>query len=326
MYCTECGAFVPDTCKFCTTCGAPMSTQEAGKQASGSVASTDQTGTEFQASPSATAPSPTPSAVADNQVPVPNPYAPAPPTFQAPKKNNDKLVIGIIAGVAVLSLVGTLIFLFGGSILGAAIIETADSVDAVLDIDDVDDDAFADYLSRKVDTDGDGYISQKEADRVTSIGNLSQDFTYGNGLCASGVEDLDGIEVFKNLKVLLVCDNELESLDLSQNTKLRFVDCSDNYLEDLELPETEKLTTLWAYDNRLDELDVSGAPELDDLLVDPGVELEGWHGDADECYVYDDDDFGDHYGIYDYDDGDGYLYGDDDYLETSGRLAAPTLA
>ncbi len=326
MYCTECGAFVPDTCKFCTTCGAPMSTQEAGKQASGSVASTDQTGTEFQASPSATAPSPTPSAVADNQVPAPNPYVPAPPTFQAPKKNNDKLVIGIIAGVAVLSLVGTLIFLFGGSILGAAIIETADSVDAVLDIDDVDDDAFADYLSRKVDTDGDGYISQKEADRVTSIGNLSQDFTYGNGLCASGVEDLDGIEVFKNLKVLLVCDNELESLDLSQNTKLRFVDCSDNYLEDLELPETEKLTTLWAYDNRLDELDVSGAPELDDLLVDPGVELEGWHGDADECYVYDDDDFGDHYGIYDYDDGDGYLYGDDDYLETSGRLAAPTLA
>ena len=326
MYCTECGAFVPDTCKFCTTCGAPMSTQEAGKQASGSVASTDQTGTEFQASPSATAPSPTPSAVADNQAPAPNPYAPAPPTFQAPKKNNDKLVIGIIAGVAVLSLVGTLIFLFGGSILGAAIIETADSVDAVLDIDDVDDDAFADYLSRKVDTDGDGRISQKEADRVTSIGNLSQDFTYGNGLCASGVEDLDGIEVFKNLKVLLVCDNELESLDLSQNTKLRFVDCSDNYLEDLELPETEKLTTLWAYDNRLDELDVSGAPELDDLLVDPGVELEGWHGDADECYVYDDDDFGDHYGIYDYDDGDGYLYGDDDYLETSGRLAAPTLA
>ena len=326
MYCTECGAFVPDTCKFCTTCGAPMSTQEAGKQTSGSVASTDQTGTEFQASPSATAPSPTPSAVADNQAPAPNPYAPAPPTFQAPKKNNDKLVIGIIAGVAVLSLVGTLIFLFGGSILGAAIIETADSVDAVLDIDDVDDDAFADYLSRKVDTDGDGYISQKEADRVTSIGNLSQDFTYGNGLCASGVEDLDGIEVFHNLKVLLVCDNELESLDLSQNTKLRFVDCSDNYLEDLELPETEKLTTLWAYDNRLDELDVSGAPELDDLLVDPGVELEGWHGDADECYVYDDDDFGDHYGIYDYDDGDGYLYGDDDYLETSGRLAAPTLA
>ena len=326
MYCTECGAFVPDTCKFCTTCGAPLSTQEAGKQASGSVASTDQTDTEFQASPSATAPSPTPSAVADNQAPAPNPYAPAPPTFQAPKKNNDKLVIGIIAGVAVLSLVGTLIFLFGGSILGAAIIETADSVDAVLDIDDVDDDALADYLSRKVDTDGDGYISQKEADRVTSIGNLSQDFTYGNGLCASGVEDLDGIEVFKNLKVLLVCDNELESLDLSQNTKLRFVDCSDNYLEDLELPETEKLTTLWAYDNRLDELDVSGAPELDDLLVDPGVELEGWHGDADECYVYDDDDFGDHYGIYDYDDGDGYLYGDDDYLETSGRLAAPTLA
>lgn len=205
-------------------------------------------------------------------------------------------------------------------------IETADSADAVLDIDDVDDDAFADYLSRKVDTDGDGYISQKEADRVTSIGNLSQDFTYGNGLCASGVEDLDGIEVFKNLKVLLVCDNELESLDLSQNTKLRFVDCSGNYLEDLELPETEKLTTLWAYDNRLDELDVSGVPELDDLLVDPGVELEGWNGDADECYVYDDDDFGDHYGIYDYEDDDGDLYGDDDYQETSGRPDAPILA
>ena len=303
MYCTECGAFVPDTCKFCTTCGAPMSPQ----------------GTDGQTSSSGAAP-------VGNQAPAPSPYVPAPSTFQTPKKNNDKLVIAVIAVVAVLGIVGTLIFLFGGAILGAAIIETASSVDAALDIDDVDDDAFADYLSRKVDTDGDGYISQKEADRVTSIGNLSQDFTYGNGLCASGVEDLDGIEVFKNLKVLLVCDNELESLDLSQNTKLRFVDCSGNYLEDLELPETEKLTTLWAYDNRLDELDVSCVPELDDLLVDPGVELEGWHGDAEECYVYDDDDFGDHYGIYDYDDGDGHLYEDDDYQEASGRLAAPTLA
>lgn len=321
MYCTECGAFVPDTCKFCTTCGAPMATQDTGEQApNGASAPADQT------SATAAAPSPVANTAASSQAPAPNPYVPAPPTFQAPKKNNDKLVIGIIAGVAVLSLVGALIFLFNGTILGATMIETASSVDAVLDIDDVDDDAFADYLSRKVDTDGDGYISQKEADRVTSIGNLSQDFTYGNGLCASGVEDLDGIEVFKNLKVLLVCDNELESLDLSHNTKLRFVDCSGNYLEDLDLPKTDKLTTLWAYDNRLDELDVSGVPELDDLLVDSGVELEGWHGDADECYVYDDGDFGDRHGIYEYEDGDDYLYEDDDYQETAGPLAAPTLA
>lgn len=327
MYCTECGAFVPDTCKFCTTCGAPLSAQGADAQApNGASASAGQTSSEPQAGTSAAAPSQAPNATAGNQAPASNPYTPAPPAFQVPKRSNNKLVIGIIAGVAALVIIGTLIFGLGGFILGSAMVETANSVDAVLDIDDVDDDAFADYLSRKVDTDGDGYISQKEADRVTSIGNLSQDFTYGNGLCASGVEDLDGIEVFKNLKVLLVCDNELESLDLSQNTKLRFVDCSGNYLEDLELPETEKLTTLWAYDNRLDELDVSGVPELDDLLVDPGVELEGWNGDADECYVYDDDDFGDHYGIYDYDDDDGHLYGDDDYQETSGRPDAPILA
>ena len=326
MYCTECGAFVPDTCKFCTSCGAPMTAQGAGEQApSGTDAPAGQTNAASQAG-AAPAPSPEPNAAASSQAPAPNPYTPAPPTFQAPKRSNDKLVIVIIAGVAVLSLVGALIFLFGGAILGAAMIETASSVDAVLDIDDVDDDVFADYLSREVYSDGDGYISQKEADRVTSIGNLSQDFTYGNGLCASGVEDLDGIEVFHNLKVLLVCDNELESLDLSHNTKLRFVDCSGNYLEDLELPKTEKLTTLWAYDNRLDELDVSGVPELDDLLVDSGVELEGWHGDANECYVYDDGAFGDNHGIYEYEDGDDHLYGDDDYQETSGRLEAPALA
>ncbi|CDD85833.1 putative uncharacterized protein [Collinsella sp. CAG:289] len=215
MYCTECGAFVPDTCKFCTTCGAPLSAQGANTQApDGASAPAGQTSSESQAGTSAAAPSQAPNATAGNQAPVPNPYTPAPPAFQAPKRSNNKLAIGIIAGVAALVIIGTLIFLFGGAFLGAAMIETASSVDTVLDIDDVDDGAFADYLSRKVDTDGDGYISQKEADRVTSIGNLSQDFTYGNGLCASGVEDLDGIEVFKNLKVLLVCDNELESLDL----------------------------------------------------------------------------------------------------------------
>lgn len=327
MYCTECGAFVPDTCKFCTTCGAPLLAQGADAQAPDAAStSAGQTSSESQAGTSAAAPSQVPNATAGNQAPVPNPYTPAPPAFQAPKRSNNKLVIGIIAGIAALAIIGTLVFGFGGFILGAAMIETADSADAVLDIDDVDDDAFADYLSRKVDTDGDGYISQKEADRVTSIGNLSQDFTYGNGLCAAGIEDLDGIEVFKNLKVLLVCDNELESLDLSHNTKLRFVDCSGNYLEDLELPHTDKLTTLWTYNNRLDELDVSGVPELDDLLVDPGVELEGWHGDTGGCYVYDDGNDGGRYGIYDHDDGDGYLYGNDDYQETSGRPDAPILA
>ena len=196
MYCTECGAFVPDTCKFCTTCGAPLSAQGADAQApNGASASAGQTSSEPQAGTSAAAPSQAPNATAGNQTPASNPYTPAPPAFQAPKRSNNKLVIGIIAGVAALVIIGTLIFGLGGFILGSAMVETANSVDAVLDIDDVDDDAFADYLSRKVDTDGDGYISQKEADRVTSIGNLSQDFTYGNGLCASGVEDLSLIHI-----------------------------------------------------------------------------------------------------------------------------------
>ena len=58
MYCTECGAFVPDTCKFCTTCGAPMSPQ----------------GTDGQTSANGAAP-------VGDQAPTPSPYAPAPPTF-----------------------------------------------------------------------------------------------------------------------------------------------------------------------------------------------------------------------------------------------------
>lgn len=168
----------------------------------------------------------------------------------------------------------------------------------------IPDQAFRNYLQKgtdkntgtKFDADGNGKISEAEAAAVRKI--------VVNNLA---VKDLSGLEYFPNLEQLH-CSGfdfsdftkpgggnypsdkvELTSLDLSHNTKLKYLDCCDNKtlkhldlsantalvtlvcddcaLETLILPETEvsRLETLLCNGNALSVLDLSKHPNVETL-------------------------------------------------------------
>ena len=80
------------------------------------------------------------------------------------------------------------------------------------------------------DTDGDGALSQEEVAAVTEI-------TLAGGSVAS----LQGVGFFTALSRLSVANNQLTSLDLSENKELTALNCAGNRLATLDLSANEKL-------------------------------------------------------------------------------------
>jgi len=135
-------------------------------------------------------------------------------------------------------------------------------------------------LNAGIDSDGDGLISETEAEATTSI-----------HLGPGGIKDLTGIASFINLDTLEVLVNPITSPDLSENTslksltlagcglsvldiskngELRHLDCSgntglDNFLISLDLSGNPLLETLICQGNELEALDVSHNPMLQNL-------------------------------------------------------------
>ena len=73
----------------------------------------------------------------------------------------------------------------------------------------------------------------------------------------NGIKDLKGIEFFKDLTTLNCNNNELTSLDLSGNPKLRGLNCGENSITDLDLSKNDQLEYLDCHLNPLNGLDVS---------------------------------------------------------------------
>lgn len=85
--------------------------------------------------------------------------------------------------------------------------------------------------------------------------------------------DLTGIGYFTNLKSLIVDTSRMPALDLTQNKKLEYLDCSGYYmieayhrsLKELKLSPSNKLKTLVCDYTWLEELPVEGFPNLEHL-------------------------------------------------------------
>lgn len=65
------------------------------------------------------------------------------------------------------------------------------------------------------------------------------------------IEDLTGIEDFENLTTLFLTNNNLQSLDISENTKLQILICSQNQLTSLDISQNISLYYMVIVDNLL---------------------------------------------------------------------------
>ena len=139
----------------------------------------------------------------------------------------------------------------------------ADPVDSeFVEINDTNfpDPVFLQYVKDNIDTadttsgQKDDKLSKAERDAVTKISITNTNCT-----------DLTGIAYFTNLTELNCYHNQLTTLDVSKNAKLRILRCYNNGMEKLNLGDITHLTLLNCDDNNLTELDVSKNPYLEDL-------------------------------------------------------------
>ena len=100
----------------------------------------------------------------------------------------------------------------------------------------------------------DGILTDEELASVRSI-NVS----------AQGIKSLAGIDRFPNLRALNCSNNQLETLDLSANTKLQGVDLSGNLLRTLDVSKLTELGYLYVDFNLLTELNLSANTKLTGL-------------------------------------------------------------
>ena len=108
------------------------------------------------------------------------------------------------------------------------------------------DEKFRAYILKKIDKDGDGYLSETEIAETTSI------------TCADrSISSLKGIEYFVNVQSIDCRGNNLTQLDVSKNIYLRGLACFENNLTQLDVSKNTVLEKLACQQNNLIQLDVS---------------------------------------------------------------------
>lgn len=139
------------------------------------------------------------------------------------------------------------------------------------------DSAFREYVKTEFDKNGNDVLSVAEIEAATRI------VITGN----TQIKSVKGIEYFTSLLELYCWETSIESLDLTSNKRLTFINCADNQnlitlniigleeleelnlgntgIKDLKVKSKKNLKVLSAWGTEIDELDVSGNSELESL-------------------------------------------------------------
>ena len=144
--------------------------------------------------------------------------------------------------------------------------------DVAITLSDIDNERLRSYLSDVADSDSDGLISDVEAGRVTSLGEVDDSGSVTDGgVSGMGLDDVGFISSFKNLETLVCEDNGLDQIDLSRNPAIKVLCCRGNNLTSLSVPKT--LNRLYAAGNPITKIDLSGCDSLEKVEVDDSVEV-----------------------------------------------------
>lgn len=95
-----------------------------------------------------------------------------------------------------------------------------------------------------------------------SVPTSNVNLIFNLDISSSNINDLTGIQDFTYLADLNCYDNQLTSLDVSQNLILQILECSNNLLTSLDVSQNNALFILSCGNNLLTSLDVSQNPAL----------------------------------------------------------------
>lgn len=145
----------------------------------------------------------------------------------------------------------------GAALMFALTPPAAFAADTAIDATNFPDPVFRTKVSTLADTNHDGKLSDTEIAAVASIDVHGQSVT-----------NLQGIQFFTALAGLNCANNELKTLDLTQNTELTWLKCDSNQLKTLDLTQNTKLISLIVGSNFMTALDLSKNPALKEFKVD----------------------------------------------------------
>ena len=136
------------------------------------------------------------------------------------------------------------------------------------------DKTFREYVLDKIDQNKDKKLGKNEIRKTKKINvNIYRDEESGsngeyNGIVYKKIKNLKGIEFFTALENLDCGSNKLTELDLSGNVLLKELRCDSNQLENIELGQNTVLETLYCVDNKLTKLDLQSNVNLKNLFCD----------------------------------------------------------
>ncbi|EHR7112156.1 LapB repeat-containing protein [Listeria monocytogenes] len=116
------------------------------------------------------------------------------------------------------------------------------------------DDNLAKAVAEKMNKNVDESVTVEELAKITKLDARSR-----------GIEDSTGIEYLTGLETLYLDDNQLKSIDVSNNLNLKELACSNNPLANLDVSKNLALKELTCENNELTQLDISKNTALEYL-------------------------------------------------------------
>ena len=159
----------------------------------------------------------------------------------------------------ILGLVLALIMFFTNLPFGSGIVHAQGEEEVKIILDNFPDAKFREYIKDKIDKDGNGSLSKAEREDVKKI-----DVSFsGSG---TKYKNLIGLKYFPNLEELNCKENDISDLNLSENLKLTYLDCTYNYLNsELDLSKNIELKTLICRNMKLENLNLENNTKLKKL-------------------------------------------------------------
>lgn len=122
----------------------------------------------------------------------------------------------------------------------------------------IPDPVFKAYLvnNPQINTNGDNEIQESEAAAYTGVISCPQN---------AGISDVTGLQAFVNLQYFYCNRNQLTSIDLTKNTKIKEVSIYLNKIQSIDLSKNTKLVYLDLGDNLLTNVDLFYNTELSEF-------------------------------------------------------------
>ena len=115
-----------------------------------------------------------------------------------------------------------------------------------------------------------GYIADAKTVTPLDVASIESIDVSGEifSIVPGPIKSMKGLDYFTSLTELYCFNNQLTTLDVSNNTQLKVLYCNNNQLTTLDVSNNTQLTELSCYANELTALDVSNNIQLTGLYCD----------------------------------------------------------